>query len=366
LGIYLKFSIKKIDFGHEQESLWVSTVNSSVKNWSLKVNTDQNQTQTTHTRMNSAATVNNNIDKQQSGLNSKGITSNQNSASTLRNLNSNEQHSSTRSSTSSLSSSFLAQNPLNTQPSMVIRGTTSIKQYHILNDKRFIVTKDSDECVCVWDVLQARRSESLGKENYENAIKVRQRFISIPNWFTVDLKLGVLTINIDESDWQAAWINFKDMDSNHVRQTQNIDLSEARVNYGYIFLESLFKNCTFLNPSKLETCTNVVMSQSTANQQQQQQPNTTDKSPSKSNSEDTGQPGLLRFSIPEHTPVIFSEVAGRTLYRLDVRDMSKEAEQQPLANVMPIWIVDALFGVGFLICFDLFYLSGIILMIFYL
>lgn len=77
------------------------------------------------------------------------------------------------SSSSSMSSSFLAaQVPLNTQPVMTIRGMPSIKQYHILNDKRFIVTKDTDDNVCVWDVLQARKTESLGKENYEQAIKV--------------------------------------------------------------------------------------------------------------------------------------------------------------------------------------------------
>jgi hypothetical protein len=137
------------------------------------------------------------------------------------------------------------------------------------------------------------------------------------------------------------------MDSNHVRQTQNIDLSEARVNYGYIFLESLFKNCTFLNPSHLDTCTNVVMSQS-ANQNNNSNSSGAggDKSPNKNSDEQQqGQPGLLRFTVPEHTPVIFSEVAGRTLYRLEVRDMSKDSEQQPLVNVMPTWIVDALFGV---------------------
>ena len=50
----------------------------------------------------------------------------------------------------------------------------------------------------------------------------------MPYWFTVDLKLGVLTVSLDESDWQSAWINFKDMESNHVKQTQNIDLSDAK------------------------------------------------------------------------------------------------------------------------------------------
>jgi WD repeat-containing protein 48 len=72
-----------------------------------------------------------------------------------------------------MSSSFqAAQVPLNTQPVMTIRGMPSIKQYHILNDKRFIVTKDTDDNVCVWDVLQARKTESLGKENYDQVIKV--------------------------------------------------------------------------------------------------------------------------------------------------------------------------------------------------
>lgn len=176
----------------------------------------------------------------------------------------------------------------------------------------------------------------------ERLEKVRQRFISIPNWFTVDLKLGVLTINIDESEWQSAWINFKDMDSNHVRQSQNIDLSEARVNYGYIFLESLFKTCSFVNPSRLETCSNVVMPQSST-------AGTSPGSPS-ANEDSNGpaQAGLLRFNIPEHTPVVFSEVGGRCLYRLEVRDMSKDSEQQPLSGVMPLWIVDALFGVSFM------------------
>ena len=77
-------------------------------------------------------------------------------------------------------------------------------------------------------MLQAKRTEALGKEDFDHAIKQRQRFISIPNWFTVDLKLGLLTISLDENEWHSAWVNFKDMDSNHVRGLQSIDLSEAK------------------------------------------------------------------------------------------------------------------------------------------
>lgn len=291
--------------GHEQESLWVSTTSSTFKNWSLKPedNSSWNLIKNTNKSNNIVQKLSND------GVNQSG--------------------------TSSMSSSFLMQNPINTCPLISIPGTSCIKNYHILNDKRYIITKDSDENVCVWDVLQARRLEFLGKENFDNAIKLRQRFISVPNWFSVDLKLGVLTINFDESDWQSAWINFKDMDSNHVRQTQNIDLSDAKVNYGHIFLESLFKTCPLLNPNHLQTCSNVIMNS--------QQPNSTPQS-SISKDEEKDQPGLLRFNFAEHTPIILSESAGRTLHRLEVKDLGNESEQQMLSKLIPSWIYDALSG----------------------
>ena len=34
-------------------------------------------------------------------------------------------------------------------------GGASIKQYHVLNDKRHILTKDSEDQVAIWDVLYA-------------------------------------------------------------------------------------------------------------------------------------------------------------------------------------------------------------------
>lgn len=32
-------------------------------------------------------------------------------------------------------------------------GGASIRQYHVLNDKRHIITKDSEDHIAVWDVL---------------------------------------------------------------------------------------------------------------------------------------------------------------------------------------------------------------------
>lgn len=49
---------------------------------------------------------------------------------------------------------FMSSKPLNDCPQKLIKGGPSIKQYHILNDKRYIVTKDTDDTVAIYDVLK--------------------------------------------------------------------------------------------------------------------------------------------------------------------------------------------------------------------
>ena len=43
--------------------------------------------------------------------------------------------------------------PANVQPELTIRGGASIRQYNVLNDKRHILTKDTENNVALWDVL---------------------------------------------------------------------------------------------------------------------------------------------------------------------------------------------------------------------
>ena len=99
-----------------------------------------------------------------------------------------------------------------------------------------------------------------------------------------------------------------------------------------MFLESLFKNCLFMNPLRIQTCITAVYNTNNSNQ-------------TKVNDEDTDQAGLLRFNIPEHTPIIFNEVGGRALHRTEVKELYKESEQEELSGVMPIWIIDVLVNV---------------------
>ena len=56
---------------------------------------------------------------------------------------------------------------------MIISGGPSIKQYHVLNDKRHILTKDTDSHVALYDVLKAQRVEDLGQVDFEQETKNR-------------------------------------------------------------------------------------------------------------------------------------------------------------------------------------------------
>jgi hypothetical protein len=58
-------------------------------------------------------------------------------------------------------------------------------------------------------VMQACKIEELGQVDFDEAVKARQQMLYVPNWFTVDLKTGMLTIHLgqDENDCLSAWVS---------------------------------------------------------------------------------------------------------------------------------------------------------------
>ena len=63
--------------------------------------------------------------------------------------------------------------PLQESPDYVIRGGSSIKAFHVLNDKRHILTKDTESNVALYDVLKAQKVQDLGRVNYDEELKRR-------------------------------------------------------------------------------------------------------------------------------------------------------------------------------------------------
>lgn len=113
---------------------------------------------------------------------------------------------------------------------VLIAGGAAIKKYAVLNDKRHILTKDTDNNVAIYDVLKVQKVKDLGTVDFDNELKQNNQrtwfvFYSlafsviffelitfssrIPNWFTVDLKTGMPTIVLgqDEVDCFSAWVS---------------------------------------------------------------------------------------------------------------------------------------------------------------
>ncbi|XP_002730546.1 WD repeat-containing protein 48 [Saccoglossus kowalevskii] len=211
--------------------------------------------------------------------------------------------------------------PMNTQPDLTIKGGASIVQYHVLNDKRHILTKDTDDVVALWDVLKACRIKELGKVDLELEIKNRFKRVYVPNWFSVDLKIGMLCIHLEESDCFAAWVSAKDVG------LEPNDGADAKVNFGGLLLQALLEHWPRTHAmTHLDDITNHVNSDA--------------MSPNDINVNLEPRNGNGYFTVPIHTPVIFSEVGGRTLFRLLCRDAGGETEEMLLNETVPLWVVD--------------------------
>ncbi|CAL1530062.1 unnamed protein product [Lymnaea stagnalis] len=204
--------------------------------------------------------------------------------------------------------------PVFSQTNMVIKGDPSIRQYHVLNDKRHILTKDTDDNVVLWDVLTARKEEEYGKADFEEIVKRHFKMVFVPSWFTVDLKTGLLTIHLEETDCFAAWMSTRDLGLE-----LPADQPETKTNIGSTLLQALLDYWPKCHPEDVQGKPVHCFSYVSGN-----------------------KPPVPCFTVPGHTPVIFSEVGGRTLFRLLARDAAGETEQMLLKETVPSWVLDVI------------------------
>nr|CDJ97998.1 WD40 repeat domain containing protein [Haemonchus contortus] len=191
----------------------------------------------------------------------------------------------------------LSMNALHRSPDIVTAGATSIKQAGVLNDKRHVITKDSDDCIGLYDVLAGRKVADFGKRPFEDVVLEHNRKVFVPSWFSVDYKSGMLQITLEEGDVFSAWLSAKDA---------GVEDSDNKINYGGMMLRSLFEHYQHCDMG--------------------------------ADGSETALATAGYISIPGHTPIILSEVNGRTVLRLLVRDAANEAESACLAKDLPEWI----------------------------
>ncbi|KAB5529397.1 hypothetical protein DKX38_019478 [Salix brachista] len=87
--------------------------------------------------------------------------------------------------------------PVYKEPTLIIPGTPAIVQHEILNNRRHVLTKDTAGSVKLWEITRGIVIEDFGKVSFEEKKEQLFEMVSIPAWFTVDTRLGNLSVHLD-------------------------------------------------------------------------------------------------------------------------------------------------------------------------
>lgn len=335
---------------NDNRYIWVSTTDSCVKCWSLTNNKQNRQSLTEQSKMICFNEKSNRGDTQFFPGVVNGNSNNHRKISNASSISST----SSSIAESQKSNDSLQLRPLNKNPELVIKGNAAIRHYHVLNDRRYIITKDNDDNVAIFDVLKVCKVEDLGKVDFETEIKKRFKMVYVPNWFSVDLKMGMLTIHLEEPDCFSAYVSAKDFglntvnsgsdsDDNNASTNDNTNSQDAKINLGCLVLQALFE---YWPISRSHLYDNELVpldgGEHTFNDSKRYNNNSTFFS--RQNSE-IHSPINRYFTMPLHTPLIISENSGcgshhRTLQRLKISDARQESEDGQLQEIVPEWITD--------------------------
>ncbi|XP_065651987.1 WD repeat-containing protein 48 isoform X3 [Hydra vulgaris] len=211
-----------------------------------------------------------------------------------------------------------------------ISGAPGIKDIHVCNNKRHILTKDTIGNVTLWDVLQARKVNHYGKVNFEEECIKHREMVFVPNWFTVDAKTGMLTVTLDESDCFSSWMVTEDVPSFCVEATSLIQSENKFINYGVLLLQALLEKWP--------------ESHSAADTESEVEKEIEDEANTSEGTVTTNEKSPFKgfFTIPLHTPLVFGEGGGcgRTYCRVLVGEASGENESALLSETVPTWVYD--------------------------
>uniref|UniRef100_A0A7N0ZS41 WD repeat-containing protein 48 n=1 Tax=Kalanchoe fedtschenkoi TaxID=63787 RepID=A0A7N0ZS41_KALFE len=115
--------------------------------------------------------------------------------------------------------------PIYKRPSLVIRGTPAIVAHEILNNRRHILTKDTNDSVKLWDITRGVVIEDYGKVSFDRKKDELFEMVSIPAWFTVDTKLGGLSIHLDTPQCFSAEMYSVDLSISEKPEDDKVNLA---------------------------------------------------------------------------------------------------------------------------------------------
>ncbi|KAL3833352.1 hypothetical protein ACJIZ3_008088 [Penstemon smallii] len=115
--------------------------------------------------------------------------------------------------------------PVFREPSFTIHGTSTIVQHEILNNRRHVLTKDTAGTVKLWEITRGVVIENYGEISFEEKKKELFEMVSIPAWFTVDTRLGSLSVHLDTPQCFSAEMYSADLNISGKPEDDKVNLA---------------------------------------------------------------------------------------------------------------------------------------------
>ncbi|KAF3790887.1 WD repeat-containing protein 48 [Nymphaea thermarum] len=116
--------------------------------------------------------------------------------------------------------------PVYKDPSCTIPGNPGIVQHEILNNRRQVLTKDAAGSVKLWEITRGAVVQDYGKVSFEEKKEDLFEMVSIPAWFTMDTRLGSMSIHLDTPQCFSAEMYATDLKIPGASEEQKMNLAQ--------------------------------------------------------------------------------------------------------------------------------------------
>ncbi|KAI3734414.1 hypothetical protein L6452_13882 [Arctium lappa] len=115
--------------------------------------------------------------------------------------------------------------PVYREPTCSIGGIPGIVQYEILNNRRHVLTKDNAASVKLWEITRGVVIEDYGQVSFEKKKEELFEIVSIPAWFTIDSRLGNLSVHLDTPQCFSAEMYSVDLNITEKAEDDKVNLA---------------------------------------------------------------------------------------------------------------------------------------------
>ncbi|GAQ87661.1 Transducin/WD40 repeat-like superfamily protein [Klebsormidium nitens] len=116
--------------------------------------------------------------------------------------------------------------PVASRPLATIAGSPAIVQHAVLNDRRHVLTKDSAGEVQLWELTRGQVEQSYGQVDFEQKEKELFEMVSVASWFTMDTRLGSISVHLETPQCFAAEMYATDLAMPNVSDDLKLNLGE--------------------------------------------------------------------------------------------------------------------------------------------